>query len=395
MKSQRGFSVVELLVALALFVAVGFALLGVSGTLLRATARSATAAGGSVELEQLLDGLRSDASTSFAVFVPDRDIFGKSNAPSHEVDFYGKDDAGNPVFWAYYYDPNAQTVRRFDYDSAGNVGQADRNSGAIRTSAQYPVFPGVTSFSAQTLEAGDLVGSKNVYASAIAPLFGRASPQAFPVGFDDGAGTRTDLYGGNTTVELRIATSHGSRLLHLSTAALPSGFSIHAAPEIRAIVYRHDTTDRSWLGLAQRSHVYINAQLLVSYTHFSEPHPLVWCDYNVFGNPDGLQAPLGSDADYQPTWFSETTAGIVYHVVHGKTNGARCSRTPPGPAGADTSGFFSPPPDSQDTPPPCFVVGQCWPPDAPPDFSPSPAPLVSPPAWWCATRPTSALCGRG
>ena len=399
MNGERGFSVIELLIAVVLFVAVGFTLLGVSGALFRGVTRSATAQGGTLALETQIDELRSDAATSFAVFVPDKDVFGKPNAPSagapgHEIDFYSKDDAGAPVFWAYYWDTSAETLRRYDYDTGGNVGQADRTTGAIVAGRSYPAVPGVTAFSARTLEASDLVGSKSAYASAVAPLFAGTTPQPLPVGYDDGAAPRTDLYGGNTTVEVQLATERGARTLHLASAALPSGFTIHEYPEIRAIVYRHDTTDRSWLGLVQKSHVFVNAQLLISYTHFTEANPTVWCDYNLYGNPGGLVAPLGPDSDYQPTWFPETTAGIVYHVIHGRTNGARCSQTPPSPgASADPSSFFSPPPDTQDTPPPCFYAGLCWPADAPPDFSPSPAPSMPPPPSWCATHAESTLCG--
>lgn len=362
----------------------------------RALGQSATSSRGTLALEQQIDVLRSDAATSFAVFVPDRDVHGNANLAAngtgHEIDFYSKNDAGLPVFWAYDWDAKAQTLQRYDYDTAGNVGQVDRTTGAIDQGRNYPVIPGVTSFAAQTLEATDLVGAKSAYASVIAPLFAGAAPRALPVGYDDGAAARADLYGGNTTVQVRISTLHGSRTIHLASAALPSGFTIHQYPEIRAIVYRHDTTDRSWLGLVQKSHVFIQARLLISYSHFTESQPIIWCDYNLYGYPHGLEAPFGADADYQPTWFPETTAGIVYHVIHGRTLGSTCSKTPPATS-LPPSQIFSPPPDTQATQPPCFLAGQCWPLGAPPDFSPSPAPAATPPAWWCTTHASSTLCG--
>ena len=393
MNSQRGFTVVDILVAIALFAGLGFTILGVIGVFLRATGHSATAQGGTIAFEQQADTMRSDAATAFAVFVPTKDVFGNSNASGHEVDFYSKNDAGIPVFWAYWYNATAHTLRRYDYDSNGDIGMADRRTGTIDVGEQYPSVVGVTAFLARTLEASDLVGPKSAYAAAIAPLFAGATPQPLPVGYDDGAAPRADLYGGNTTVEVQLTTDRGSRILHLATAALPSGFTVHEYPEIRAVVYRVDTTHRFWFGVAQISKVFINAQLLISWNHFTEPQPTVWCDYNIYGNPRGLQAPLGPDSDYQPTWFPETTAGIVYHVTHGSTNGARCSRTPPSPGPIDASGFFSPPPDTIDTPPPCFNAGQCWPANAPPDFSPSSAPSGTPPPRWCATHAQSTLCG--
>jgi type II secretory pathway component PulJ len=394
---ERGFTVVEILIATALFIAVGLTSLGLIGSLLRAARQSPSSAGGTLALEQQIDTFRSDAATAFAVFVPDRDVFGNSNVASahagHEVDFYSRTDTGVPIFWAYDWDTKAKTLRRYDYDGAGNLGEADRQTGAIDRNAQYSALSGVTAFSAQTLEASDLVGRKNVYASAISAIFADTIPRALPVGYRVGPVSRTDLYGGNTTVQIDIVTSHEARTIHLASGALPSGFTIREDPEIRAIVYRHDTTDRSWLGLVQKSHVFIQARLLVSYAQFSDAHPIVWCDYNIYGYPDGLTAPFQADADYQPTWFDETTAGIVYHVLHGKTNGSKCSRTPPLPGQANApSQFFTPPPDTQEAAPPCFMSGACWPANAPDDFSPGTKPLVSPPRSWCETHAASNLC---
>lgn len=399
MERQRGFTIVEVLIALAIFTAVGFTLLGVTRAFVAAVGRGATTQGGTIALETQFDALRSDAATSFAVFVPAKDVFGNVNAvaagaPGHEIDYYSKNAAGTPVFWAYYYDTKARTLRRYDYDTNGNVGQADRATGAIIRGRTYPPLSLVKAFSAHTLEASDLVGPKSAYAAAVAPLFAGSTPQPLPVGYDDGAAQRPDLYGGNTTVEVQLATARGTRTMHLASATLPSGFTVREYPQLRAIIYRQDSTHRSWLGAVQKSHAWVNARLLISYTHFTEANPTTWCEYNLYGNPGGLEAPYQADANYQAGWFPETVAGIVYHVINGNTNGSACSRTPPSPgASVDPSSFFSPPPDVQDTPPPCFYVGLCWPPGAPPDFSPSPAPSMSPPPSWCASHALSTLCG--
>lgn len=396
---ERGFTAVEILVSVAIFVGIGLASLALVGSVSRLTARDATAAGGALAIEQQIDDLRSDAATSFAVFVPNRDVHGNVNVdPSsglgHEVDFYSRDDANEPVFWAYFWDAKGQTLERYDYDAAGNVGEADRTTGKIEAGKTYPALPGVTAFTVRTLEASDLIGLKSAYAPVMAQLFSGDVPKALPVGYDDGVAARPDLYGGNATVEVNLATPHERRTVHLASAAMPSGFTIREYPEVRAIVYRHDTTDRSWLGLVQKSHVFVQARLLISYSHFTEAHPTIWCDYNLYGYPHGLEAPYQADADYQPTWFPETTAGIVYHVVHGRTLGSTCSKTPPSPGpGSSPSNFFSPPPDSEDSPPPCFLAGKCWPPEAPADFSPSARPAAAPPRWWCASHSQSMLCG--
>jgi prepilin-type N-terminal cleavage/methylation domain-containing protein len=395
--SQRGFTVVEVLIAIVLFTALGFVSLAVIRAFFGATTAGALTEGGALTLESEADALRNDAATSFAVFVPANDVMGNANGSGgtapHEVDFYTKSDAGSPAFWAYYYDASAQTLQRFDYDLTGRRGEADRATGAIDTTGRYPLLTGVTSFQAQTLEASDLVGPNSDYAPALAPLFNGATPKPLPVGFDDGGPPRTDLYGGNTTVQIRIATLHGSRTLHLAGGALPSGFTVHAYPQIRAIVYRVDQTHRFWFGLAGKSHVFVNARLDISYDNWQTQPPANWCDFNLYGYPGGLTG--GAAEDYHPEWFTESTAGIVYDVTHGLTPGAVCPTAPPPNAAAAAADAtpISVPPEVDDTPPPCFAAGRCWPPEAPPDWSPSPAPSFSPPPAWCAAHAQSLLCG--
>jgi type II secretory pathway pseudopilin PulG len=392
--SERGFTVIEALIAIVLFVAIGLITLSLMHSLLAASAASATSSRGALTLEQQIDDMRSDAATAFAVFIPTIDVMGRPNNANgvtpHEVDFYTKTDTGAQAFWAYYFDPVAQTLQRFDYDAAGHRGAADRTTGLIDVGASYPILPGVSTFNVATLEANDLIGTNNVYGAAVAPLFAGASPKPLPVGFDDGGPPRTDLYGGNTTVQITLATTNASRTIHLTTAALPSGFTVHAYPQIRAIVYRVDQTHRFWFGLAGKSHVFINARLDISYDNWKTQPPRAWCDFNLYGYPAGLTG--GTAENYHPEWFTESTAGIVYDVTHGNTLGTTCSLTPP-PAGAGPSTAYTPPPNITDTPPPCFMAGLCWPPDAPPDWSPSPAPSSSPPPDWCASHEESTLCG--
>jgi hypothetical protein len=249
----------------------------------------------------------------------------------------------------------------------------------------------VTGFRASTLQANELVGGANLYAAAVAPALRGAIPEALPVGFATTGDARSDRFGGNVTVQITIATQQGSETLHLATAALPSGFTVRAYPQIRAIVYRIDQTHRFWFGLAGKSHVFVRARLDISYDGWRTQPAQTWCDFNLYGYPGGLTG--GPAEDYHPEWFTESTAGIVYDVTHGETPGATCPVAPPPPTSAVVSAPGAAPPAIVDTPPPCFASGGCWPPDAPPDWSPSPAPISTPPIAWCATHPVSQLCG--
>jgi YD repeat-containing protein len=391
--AQRGFTLLDVSLAIVLAVALGLATLGVLRGMFAMSAAAATTSGGSLTLEQTSDEMRSDADTAFAVFVPARDVMGRPNAGvagAHEIDFFTRTDSGAIASWAYYFDAGAHTLRRFDYDASGHVGEATRADGTIDVTARYPALTGVTEFRATTLQANDLVRSANVYAAAIAPALVGATPKPLPVGFTAPGDTRDDRFGGNVTVQVAIATERGSQTLHLSTAALPSGFTVRAYPQIRAIVYRVDQTHRFWFGLAGKSHVFVRARLDISYDGWRTQPPQTWCDFNLYGYPDGLTG--GPAEDYHPEWFTESTAGIVYDVTHGETPGATCPAAPPLPTSAVAVAGATPVP-VVDTPPPCFASGSCWPPDAPPDWSPSPAPIATPPIAWCATHPVSRLCG--
>lgn len=326
MKDERGFALLEVTIATALGIAFAFAVVGVLRGLIAATAMDPNASDGARSLDQQVEALRDDAATAFAAFVPARDVMRARNDDGHEIDFYTKTDAGASAYWAYYYDAATMTLRRYDYDRAGTIGEANRTTGAIDPAAQYPALAHVVSFAARTLEASDLAGPQNAYGAAVAPAFAGAPPRAFPIGFDDGGASRDDLYGGNTTVQIRIATERGARTLHLATAALPSGFTIRARPEFRAIVYRVDQTHRFLFGLAGKSHVFVKARLDVSYDGWRSP-PIVWCDFDVYGYPGGLTG--GAAENYHPEWFTESTAGIVYAVTHGQTPGASCPVAPP------------------------------------------------------------------
>jgi hypothetical protein len=330
---ERGFSVLELLVAVALLVTIGFVTLGAVHAFTRALADRASRDGGPVALEGLLTQMRADATTAYAVFVPERDVFGRYNAPPpparggtgpgapHEVDFYTRTDGGAEIWWAYVYDRAAQTLQRYDYDPATHaIGVADPSSGSVNAAERYAPVAGIASFSARRLEASDLVSDASAYGTVVAGLFPPAgpTPPPKPVGFVPASGApRDDLYGGNATVEIRLSTMHGTRILHLTTAALPSGFTIHAAPSIRAFVYRIDIVHRFWGGIAQTTHAQIFEQLQYSFNPAaSKPAWKVWCDYELYGH--GIAGLRLSDphAQYDPHSFNESTAGIYYTSTH-------------------------------------------------------------------------------
>lgn len=406
---ERGFAVMEVLLAGVLMIVVAFVALAVLQTYARTVADRATSENGPIGMTQSIARMRADAASSYAVYVPARDVFGGRNAANngdtgHEVDFYARTDTGSETFWGYYWDATAHTLRRYDFDAHGHAGVANRTTGTIDPSAQYPALGNVRAFEARTLEANDLAdtaAARSAYASIVAKLTGSggATPQPEPVGFVKDAGPAPDLYGGNTTVQLKIVSDRATRTVHLASATMPSGFIVHLHPALRFIVYRINQVHRSWFGLAQKTHAEIDAQVLYNYSSVDAPENWkVWCDYKVYGaHINGLSLRDKALIAYRPDDYNETADG-VYNAVTSGTAGTLdpaygCGRTLPGrdatpaPVPTPTS------PDVVDTPPPCFAQGKCWPPNAPPNWiPPSPWPLSSPPPDWCATHALSPVC---
>jgi hypothetical protein len=180
------------------------------------------------------------------------------------------------------------------------------------------------------------------------------------------------------------------RIVHLAAGSMPSGFTVRGAAVWHAVVYRVDQSHRFLLGTAGKSHVFINARVDVSYDHWRSRTQ--WCDFNLLGNPDGLDG-HDTHADYKPKEPVEQTDAII----------AGCLKRYPQPPGLNSAGNPSDadavhPPLPGQTPPPCWSrpgpEGRCWPANVAPDWAPpSPFPAESPPPQWCAEHRPSPVCG--
>lgn len=374
------------------------------------------AAGGGMTVDRELAAMRQDGNTAFAVFVPDFDVFRVSNkatsyvdqgrtvvVPPHEVDYYSKTDTGVESWWAYYYDRARGTLQRYDYDpTKGTRGAIDRKTGEIVPQGTYSKVTGVSSFSVATLQANALSDpSRNQFAPLIQAMSeAKTQPVADPVGFVPANGQpRADLYGGNTSIQVMMTTASGQRSLHLLSGTMPSGFTVHEVPAIRAFVYRINTHHHSWFGTVSKSRAQIFEQLQYSYHRYTDKPTdwKVWCDYQVYGAGGGGLDYADKNAGYQPTNFVETTSSLFYNTTHGtihNLNEQGCEKKVPRPWDTPAPKYTGASPDTYESPPPCFAQGGCWPEGAPPYWSPpSPWPSSSPPAVWCGSHQQSAICG--
>lgn len=201
---QRGFTLIEVLIAGALFLIVSFAFFEIVCHFAHSTARIAQQEHNRATLSQLIDKLESDQTSAESVFIPATDVFGKSNANAHEVDFYAKDGSNRPAYWAYYYDANAQTIRRYDYASPGVT----------------PVPAGDTITVVSAFSASEhAISEMNAAGSPIyAPLLARVADYDVPL--------RPGITGGTRVVHIDLSTAGERVPIDLSAAAAPSGFTV-------------------------------------------------------------------------------------------------------------------------------------------------------------------------
>lgn len=405
-RGERGFTVPEMLIAIMMISVLGLVTLGGIQFFTKAVDSRTFAQGGGMTVNRELATMRQDANTAFAIFVPDLDVFRASNkatsytdngraavVPPHEVDYYSKTDTGTESWWAYYYDRTHSTLQRYDYDPAtGTRGVVDRATGTIDPRGAYSKVTGVSSFSVEALQADALADpTRNQFAPIIKAMSDTMrQPIADPVGFVPANGRpRSDLYGGNTSIHITMTTAAGQHSLHLLSGAMPSGFTVHEVPAIRAFVYRINTHHHSWFGTVTKSRAQIFEQLQYSYHRYTDKPTdwKVWCDYQVYGaGGNGLDY-ADKNAGYQPTNFVETTSSLFYNTTHGtihNLNEQGCGRKVPRPGDTPAPRYTGTSPDTYESPPPCFAKGGCWPEGAPPYWSPpSPWPSASPPAVWC------------
>ncbi|MEO6835186.1 MAG: prepilin-type N-terminal cleavage/methylation domain-containing protein [Candidatus Tumulicola sp.] len=206
MEGQRGFSLVEILVASAIAFILGWQLLALAHATVfgaahldqRLRARSAA--------EQLEERLESDAASAWSIFVPDNDVTGANNGDGHELDFVTENASHHSFWWAYDYDAATQRVTKYAY-APGNPPVAG------------DAYDGLTAFEARAHPITDLAKPSN---AAYDLLFAGADVTAVEVPY----GWNPAAAGGNRLVRVRLAASGVNRVALLASATAPSHFTI-------------------------------------------------------------------------------------------------------------------------------------------------------------------------
>ena len=155
---------------------------------------------------RLEERLSSEASSSWAVFVPQTDVLGFDDSDGHEVDFFSEDGSHRPYAWAYRFDAKTKTVTRYSY------------------------APGVGPQSGETLGPFDGFTANEADASNVAspasalydPLFANVSVPTVRYTF----AAMPSAQGGNGIVELAVSARGVNEKIILASAAAPTSFTV-------------------------------------------------------------------------------------------------------------------------------------------------------------------------
>lgn len=206
MERQRGFSLIEVLVATAIASIVGWQLLILTHTTILEAAHLDERLRGRTAVDRLDEGLASDAATAWSVFVPPRDVNGMTDADGHELDFVTEDASHRSYWWAYTFDAAARRVTKYAYTRDGPPVAGE-------------VYDGIEAFQARAHPITDLTKRAN---EAFDPLFADAdvTPVDMPFGWNAAA------TGGNHFVRLAFAASGSDRVAILASGTAPSHFTV-------------------------------------------------------------------------------------------------------------------------------------------------------------------------
>ncbi|HEX3549007.1 MAG TPA: prepilin-type N-terminal cleavage/methylation domain-containing protein [Candidatus Elarobacter sp.] len=221
--SEAGFSLIEILVATAVFTVVSFGAFEAVRQLAAAAQSVAVRRAAYAALERLSVQLRAEARSATAIW-SSSPAAGGGHDDCVQLDFFTADAAG-PAFWSYRTFPN------HDPSDAVPAGALERLAAgapivpcdAAQTGAV--VLSGVQAFAVSAVAPGDLGAHADAYLAQPDSPFVAAVPTTAPVALGVLDARGAPIAGGNAIAELRIDTAAGSRVVDLLPGVFPSGFT--------------------------------------------------------------------------------------------------------------------------------------------------------------------------
>ena len=202
MHAQRGFTLVEVLVATGIAAMLAIASIAIAHAFVGLSTRASSIADAETRLDRLDERLDAETAGAWSVFVPANDVFGIANADGHELDVATEDALRRPSFRAYRYDANAATLTEYVYGAPGASGLATGD-----------VTAGITRFAATNGTASAMAG----------PLYANARIVDADVALGLGA---PGAVGGNRLTRVVVRLGAFERTITLASATAPSSYTV-------------------------------------------------------------------------------------------------------------------------------------------------------------------------
>jgi len=202
MHSQRGFTLVEVLIAAGISVMLAAILVSIAHAFVGWSQRASATVEAQSALDRLEERIDAETAGSWSVFVPATDVLGEPNGDGHEFDVATEDALRRPSFRAYRYDPAASRIDEYVYGTPGATPIATGD-----------VTSHVTAFAATNGSAHALAG----------PLFANATIVDADVPLQLGI---PEAVGGNRLTAVHIAIGRSDRTLMLASATAPSSVTV-------------------------------------------------------------------------------------------------------------------------------------------------------------------------
>ena len=299
--SEPGFSLIEVLIATALFAVVSFGAFEAVRQLVTAMQHVSARRLAYGSLERLSLQLRAEARGATAIW-SSAPSAGSAHDDCVQLDFYTADASG-PTFWSYRSFPNhgasdaipAAALERLAARAPIAPCDASQNGAIVLSKLSAPL-------AVSAVAANQLAQHHDPYTlEADSPFVDASVPATPPIqlGVLDALGG--PVSGGNTVVEARIDTTDGSRVVDLLPGVFPNGFTE---------VLRYTCSERCDVG-----HDSASPKTLTACSMTWQPG---WSELMQWNDP--LTAPDGS-LTFPSGWFIAGTFSFDYRGTRASDGG--------------------------------------------------------------------------
>jgi len=324
--TEAGFSLIEILIATALFAAVSFGAFEAMRQLIAATQHVSARRLAYGSLERLSLQLRAEARSATAIW-SSAPSAGSAHDDCVQLDFYTADAAG-PTFWSYRSFPNHGPADPIPGDALERLAARAPIAACDPAQAGTVVLAQLRApFALSAIAPNALAAHVDAYiAQADSPFVAASVPATAPIplGVLDASGA--PVAGGNTLIEARIETADGSRVVDLVPGVFANGFTE---------VLRFTCSERCDVGHDDGS-----PKTLTACTMSWQPG---WSEHVQWNDP--VTAPDGS-LTFPSGWFIAGTFSFTYDGTRASDGGSDVlAKTYPATNWDDARNYAAFPPD--------------------------------------------------